>query len=97
MAGSADLGWLRQFGSVAPVIEGDVSYRPAGGPVERMRVLGIDILRDRPFRDYRLLQWTGGTGQPRPQEFLELLIDPASGDPRPQSSPPPGSSASDRH
>ena len=73
-----ELGWLRQFGSVAPVIEGDVSFRQPDSPVERLRVLGIDILRDRPFRNYELLQWAGGTGQPRPQEFLELLIDPAS-------------------
>src|SRR4030095_592465 len=62
----------------APVIEGDVSFRQPNSPAEHLRVLGIDILRDRPFRDYELLQWAGGTGQPRPQEFLELLIDPAS-------------------
>jgi putative ABC transport system permease protein len=70
----ADLGWLAEFGAVSPVIEGDVLARFAQGSPESMRVLGVDVLRDLPFRDYRLIELSGG--QPRPQEFLRLLIDP---------------------
>ncbi len=76
------LGWLRQFGTVSPVIQGDmaiVSGPPATGrpgasdraPTgalaqvrrtrsEAVRVLGVDILRDQPFRDYQLLRVEGG-------------------------------------
>ena len=43
----------------------------AGG----LRVLGVDILRDLAFREYRLIEFSGGQGQPRPQEFLRLLVD----------------------
>ena len=46
----AGLGWLRDYGLVSPVIDGDVLIRPAGGgsaDVELVRVLGVDILRDR--------------------------------------------------
>ena len=73
-----EIGWLREHGEVAPVVEGDVVFRQPGGPRETLRVLGVDILRDRAFRDYRLLEWEGARAEPRPQEFLALLIDPAS-------------------
>ncbi len=73
-----DLGWLRDFGAVSPVIEGDVVLREPGRQSERLRVLGIDILRDRPFRDYQLLDWAGQSSEPRPQEFLSLLVDPGA-------------------
>ena len=74
----AKLEWLRTFGRVSPIIDGDALLRPAGGTmadVEMVRVLGVDILRDRPFREYRLLNET----RPRPittQAFLSLLTDP---------------------
>src|SRR5688500_18117847 len=42
-----DLGWLRDFGDVAPVVEGEVVLRGNGRPRETLRVFGIDILRDR--------------------------------------------------
>ena len=70
-----DLEWLRELGQVSPVIEGDVVLREPNRPSERLRVLGIDILKDRPFRDYTLLEWAGRADEPRPQEFLDLLID----------------------
>jgi putative ABC transport system permease protein len=75
-----ELGWLRQFGTVSPVVQGEMaivsgSTAPGaadaaadeGGSVARMRrtrseavrVLGVDILRDQPFRDYHLLQVEG--------------------------------------
>lgn len=73
-----DLGWLREYGEIAPVLEGDIVLRDQGRPTERLRVLGIDILRDRPFRDYRLLEWAGRSDEPSPQEFLDLLVDPGS-------------------
>ncbi len=73
-----ELGWLRELGEVAPVVEGDVVVRQPGRPRETLRVLGVDILRDRAFRDYQLLEWEGGSAAPRPQEFLALLVDPRS-------------------
>jgi len=73
-----ELGWLREYGDVAPVIEGDVAWRQTGRPTETLRVLGIDILRDRPFREYQLLEWEGAQAEPTLQEFLALLLDPSS-------------------
>lgn len=73
-----ELNWLRDYGEVAPVIQGDVAWRRASGPPETLRVLGIDILRDRPFREYELLKWEGGQDEPTLPEFLELLRDPSS-------------------
>ncbi|MEN3337483.1 MAG: putative transport system permease protein [Acidobacteriota bacterium] len=84
------LGWLRAYGEVSPVIEGDLVYRQAGRPPETLRLLGVDVLRDQPFRDYNLLEWgvapkrdaaraTSGTKPDlRTTEFLGLLLDPAS-------------------
>jgi len=71
----AQLDWLSEFGAVSPVIEGDVVARASQGGPEALRVLGVDILRDLAFREYRLIQFSGGQGQPRPQEFLRLLVD----------------------
>ena len=77
----AELGWLRAFGRVSPIIDGDVLVRPSGNDerVELFRVLGVDILRDRPFRDYRLADDDAGRVEnPRritTQEFLSLLTD----------------------
>src|SRR5260221_7032004 len=48
-----DLAWLRDYGDVAPIIEDDVVLRQPGRPPENLRLLGVDVLRDRPFRDYR--------------------------------------------
>jgi putative ABC transport system permease protein len=73
-----DLLWLREYGQVAPVVEGDVVFAERDRPTETLRVLGIDILRDRPFRDYALLEWAGSRVEPSAQEFLDLLIDPGS-------------------
>src|SRR5262245_45010610 len=72
------LGWLRQYGDVSPVIEGDVVANVPGHTPEVLRVLGIDILRDHPFREYRLLEWEHGRSDPTPQEFLTLLLDARS-------------------
>ena len=80
----ADLGWLREYGQVSPVIDGDVVIRPVAGArttSELVRVLGVDILRDQPFRDYPLAgaDDDAGEGTARSittQEFLSLLTDP---------------------
>ncbi|MFN9741541.1 MAG: hypothetical protein ACK562_05515, partial [Acidobacteriota bacterium] len=52
-----DLGWLRQFGRVAPVVEGEAEARAVDGRRETLRVLGVDILKDRSFREYNLLEF----------------------------------------
>ena len=82
------LEWLRAYGEVAPVIEGDLVFRQSGHPTEVLRLLGVDVLRDQPFRDYNLLEWGGadgrgarrnaGSSQISAPEFLGLLLDPAS-------------------
>ncbi len=92
------LGWLREFGPASPVIEGNMAivtgeqsrlFRPRRA--EAVKVLGVDILRDRTLRDYALAAYAapGGdaTGDPTPadadqalssQAFLALLTSPQS-------------------
>ncbi len=60
------LSWLREFGVMSPVIEGtaalvtgDVRSLNSRRQLEAVKVLGIDILRDQPFRDYQLLELQG--------------------------------------
>ena len=48
---------------------------------EAVRVLGVDILRDRPFRQYELLEYAKGSRQPAPQEFLVAPERSGLGDP----------------
>ncbi len=94
------LGWLREYGVVSPVIEGNAALvvgdlsELSRRDLEAVRVLGVDILRDLPFREYQLLD-VGGTGNPEglppqqgaglpPQEdittqkFLEILTNERS-------------------
>ncbi len=70
-----ELGWLSKFGQVTPVVEGTALLSPRPGVEEWVEVLGIDILRDRPFRDYRLLEFAEQQREPRAQDFLNLLLD----------------------
>ncbi len=79
-----EIGWLREYGQVAPVIEGDLVYREPGRPTDVLRLLGVDILREQPFRDYALdtrpatLGGDASPADPTPPDLLALLIDPAS-------------------
>lgn len=73
-----ELGWLRAYGQLSPVIEGDATAKLGSGASESLRILGVDILRDRSFRDYNLLEFAERGKQPSTQEFLNLLIDPHS-------------------
>ena len=89
-----ELGWLREFGVISPVIEGsaalvagEVQSLNARRQLEAVKVLGIDILRDQPFRDYQLLQLeTPQAPSPKPQapddyttqQFLEILTNERS-------------------
>ena len=50
----ASMTWLREYGEMAPIIEGDVVFRGQPGATDTLRVLGVDMLRERAFRDYRL-------------------------------------------
>ena len=85
-----EIGWLREYGVVSPVIEGSAAIvvgdvkRLSRRQMEAVKVLGVDILRDQPFRDYNLLdlQRPGEGSRPRPpdatsefntQQFLEVL------------------------
>ncbi len=73
------LGWLREFGPVSPVIEGDMAivtgetparYRPRRS--EAVKVLGVDILRDRTLRDYAVGAYAPAAGQVRVQPRARL-------------------------
>lgn len=71
-----ELGWLRQFGQVSPVIEGDAQAKIGDSQAESLRVLGVDVLRDRSFRDYKLLETADAKTNASAREFLKLLVDP---------------------
>jgi putative ABC transport system permease protein len=86
----AKLGWLREFGGVSAVIEGEMAIvegeivRPARR-VEALKVLGVDILRDLPLRDYVLgeadlttVATHSAATELTPQQFLDLLTSPQS-------------------
>ena len=67
------LEWLRDYGDVSPIIDGEVvALTPEGGS-ERLRLLGVDILREPPFREYTLSGSEVASGS---QNFLERLADP---------------------
>ena len=71
----AALGWLRTLGRVSPVIDADAVALLGSDRTETVRVLGVDVLRDQPFRSYRLVD-TGAEGRPpSTQAFLTLLAD----------------------
>jgi putative ABC transport system permease protein len=79
------LGWLREFGVISPVIEGSAALvigdvrQLSRRQMEAVKVLGIDILRDQPFRDYQLLQIERGAGSTTDfstPQFLEILTSP---------------------
>ncbi len=59
---------------MTPVIEGEIALREKARPQETLRVLGIDILRDRSFRDYPL---TESPDLPS-DRLLSRLLDPSS-------------------
>ena len=69
------LHWLQHWGEVSAVIEGDAVAMLVSGDEEPVRVLGVDILREQPFREYVL---DVGDRQPAARELLALLTDPAS-------------------
>ena len=74
----AGMGWLREYGRVSPVIDRTARLETPDGAGHRLRVLGVDVLRDRPFREYRLLRFSRQGREPRPQELLDILLDPGS-------------------
>lgn len=83
------VGWLRDFGIVSPVIEGTAALVTGDirslsrRRMEAVKVLGVDILRDQPFRDYQLLRVGEPDGSSSPgslntQRFLEILTSEQS-------------------
>ena len=75
----AQLGWLREHGLVSPVIDRDVLIGLPGDGASRevLRLLGVDILRDQPFRDYSLVE-APAPARVTTEEFLRRLTDPRS-------------------
>jgi putative ABC transport system permease protein len=85
------LHWLSRFGAISPVIESNAAL-VAGDPgslsrrqMEAVKILGIDILRDQPFREYQLLEIEQADGQAdgpaatrefNTQQFLQILTSP---------------------
>ena len=51
------LEWLAGYGQASPVLEGEAAFQTGNSGYESLRVLGVDILSDRSFRDYRLLEF----------------------------------------
>jgi putative ABC transport system permease protein len=70
-----ELSWLRRYGQISPVITG---YAMISGSNEFLQVLGVDVLRDRALRRYRLLSLGDDRRETTPREFLLLLTDPHS-------------------
>ena len=75
----AAMEWLRVYGRVSPVIDADVLL-DIGADAETVRLLGVDILRDRPFRDYPLVddRPDGAELNETTDDFLDRLTDPQS-------------------
>lgn len=70
-----ELDWLEQFGQISPVIEGEARASLPSGTNEWLKILGVDILRDETFRDYRLVRFADQKKSLGPREFLQLLSD----------------------
>ncbi len=86
------LSWLREFGVISPVIESNAALIVSDPrslsrrQMEAVKILGIDILRDEPFRDYQLLDiqrgnkptgdQANGSRDVNTQQFLEILTSP---------------------
>lgn len=45
---------------------------------EFLEVLGVDVLRERPFREYKLIRTSADQAQPNARDFLLLLADPSA-------------------
>ena len=73
-----ELDWLQRFGRISPVIEGEARASLPSGTTEWLKILGVDILRDETFRDYRLVRFADRQQSPTPREFLQLLSDPGA-------------------
>ena len=74
-----ELSWIADYGQISPVIDGFAmvaSTPTTTGQREYLRVLGVDILRDRSLRRYKLLRLREDAQDPTAREFLLLLIDP---------------------
>lgn len=81
----SDLGWLRAYGQMSPVITGyamiELDSQSRGANETRdvfLQVLGVDVLRDRLLRRYRLLRVNDVGTEPSGRELLGLLADPKS-------------------
>ena len=72
----AEVGWLREFGDVSPVIEADALLQTPAGESEALKVLGIDILRDRAIRAYRVATAGGSAAESGALDLLALLTEP---------------------
>ena len=73
-----EMDWLREYGRVSPIIDRTARLAVPDGTRHPLRVLGVDLLRDRPFREYQLLQFAREERDPRPQELLSVLLDSTS-------------------
>jgi putative ABC transport system permease protein len=85
----ADMGWLRSYGQVSPVITGfakidlgnpdsETGGAAADSHGPYLQVLGVDVLRDRLLRRYRLLRLSENGTEPDIRYLLMLLADPRS-------------------
>ena len=75
-----EMGWLREFGAVSPVVQGVMAAVFDDGRTEAMRALGVDILRDTAIREYQVQSAIGpapagemSDGSLPVARFLDLL------------------------
>jgi putative ABC transport system permease protein len=66
---------LRDHGTLCPIVESEAFSPPWQ---QSLRVLGVDMLRDREVRDYQLVEFADERRQPSATEFLQLLSDASS-------------------
>src|SRR5262252_3444129 len=69
-----DLGWIWDYGSMSPVLEGRAVVPALNG--EAVQVFGVDLLSEAAFRRYVLPDRTNLTTSITRDEFVDLLIDP---------------------
>ena len=84
------LGWLREYGGMSPIIEGSAALvigdvkTLSRRQLEAVKILGVDILRDQPFRDYQLLEMADDKPEGLSPPVAEGLSPPV-GTPPPDS------------
>ncbi len=75
-----DLAWFWKYGAISAVVEGRAALpgpgARTGASTESVRVFGVDLLAEGPFRSYIAEDGENITPQVTAREFVALLVDP---------------------